>query len=147
MTPLWDDVATTTKGLLNVAKVDCTSDEAKELCSEVEISGYPTFLLFAPGKAEYNEGNNQMNYEKYQGGAAVSNMQNFALRTSQVIAKIDVNKPIELDYYRFNDLVIWSQSKMLKTSIPWFIKFVIPNSKRCDTLAPIWDELTVATLG
>ena len=65
MTPLWDDVATTTKGLLNVAKVDCTSDEAMELCSEVEISGYPTFLLFAPGKAEYNEGNNQMNYEKY----------------------------------------------------------------------------------
>jgi len=58
---------------LNVAKVDCTTDNGKPLCKEYNINGYPT-LYFFPVEEE----NNGKFYE-YQGIRSLSNLEKFAL--------------------------------------------------------------------
>ena len=34
------------KDEFNVARVDCTTDDAKELCSQFEVRGFPSLILF-----------------------------------------------------------------------------------------------------
>ena len=54
MEPVWTELYQRNKGKFNVAKVDCTSDEGKALCSQFKVKGYPTVkLLNMDGKA-YN---------------------------------------------------------------------------------------------
>jgi protein disulfide-isomerase-like protein len=61
LAPVWADLYDTHKDSLNVAKVDCTSDQGKALCSEYEIRGYPTLLYF-PSDPEHSD-----KYFKYAG--------------------------------------------------------------------------------
>jgi len=49
LAPEWEKAATTLKGKVSLAKVDCT--EAESLCQEYEVQGYPTLKLFRDGTA------------------------------------------------------------------------------------------------
>jgi len=42
-----------------IADVDCTTDQAKNLCSRYDVQGYPTLKYFGPGLSEQGE-----NYEE-----------------------------------------------------------------------------------
>ena len=44
--PVWKSFHMETKGLVNVAKVDCTQEKNKELCKEYKVKFYPTFIYF-----------------------------------------------------------------------------------------------------
>jgi len=48
LAPIWEDLATSAKGIFNVAKVDCTVD--KELASQYGIKGFPTIKLLLDGQ-------------------------------------------------------------------------------------------------
>lgn len=45
---------------VNIAKVDCTLDASKQLCSEQEVDGFPTLYLYRAGRkvSEYNGSRN-----------------------------------------------------------------------------------------
>jgi len=44
LVPIWDKIATNLKGIVTVAKVDCTVEQS--LCSKYGVNGYPTLKLF-----------------------------------------------------------------------------------------------------
>jgi len=48
LAPLWEELATKSKGQFNVAKVDCTVETGT--CGEEGVRGYPTVKLFSGGK-------------------------------------------------------------------------------------------------
>lgn len=66
-----------------LAKVDCTSDMGKDLCSEYGVSGYPTLKIFKDGAfaSEYQgprEADGIVKYMKNQVGPASSSFTSFA---------------------------------------------------------------------
>lgn len=58
LAPTWEDLGKkfSSKDGINIAKVDCTVTPSKSLCSEQEIDGFPTLILYKDGKkiSEYN---------------------------------------------------------------------------------------------
>lgn len=58
MAPTWDELALKFVGnhLVKIAKVDCTLSDNKELCSQQEVNGFPTILIYKDGSklSEYN---------------------------------------------------------------------------------------------
>ena len=49
LAPVWDQFYRDNKETLNVARVDCTSDDGKSLCRKFMIRSYPTLLYFPVG--------------------------------------------------------------------------------------------------
>ena len=76
MAPTWSEFAKLHEDDLNVAKVDCTSDGGKPLCSAMEVRGYPT-LLFFPGKNDIPAGE-KAKAIKYSGGRVMEEFEKFA---------------------------------------------------------------------
>ncbi|KAL1123519.1 hypothetical protein AAG570_002596 [Ranatra chinensis] len=58
LAPTWEELGKiyVTKYDINIAKVDCTLEQNKELCSDQEVDGFPTLLLYKDGRkiSEYN---------------------------------------------------------------------------------------------
>ena len=67
--------------MLNVAKVDCTSELGKGLCQEYEIRGYPTLIYFS----SHPEHNNK--YYKYKGMRSQEDLEKFALTEEWMLAE------------------------------------------------------------
>lgn len=65
LAPDWESLANTLEGKINVAEVDCTTNQVT--CTRFEIGGYPTLLFFKDGK-----------YYKYSGPRTVEDMAKFA---------------------------------------------------------------------
>lgn len=76
LAPTWAEFAKLHEDDLNVARVDCTTDGGKPLCSTMEVRGYPT-LLFFPGKNDIKEGEKPQAI-KYSGGRVIHEFENFA---------------------------------------------------------------------
>ena len=53
---MWTELATETKGELNVGKIDCTTETGKPICKEHGVKGYPTLIWFPP-TTDTNKGN------------------------------------------------------------------------------------------
>ena len=51
LAPVWDEFHQKHGNEINIAKVDCTSNEAKPLCNQFEIRGYPSLLFLKEDKA------------------------------------------------------------------------------------------------
>ena len=70
MAPMWDDFHTKYGEQINIGKVDCTAENAKELCEQFFVTGFPTLLLFKGNKTyEYQyQRNVEIMYEFAQGG-------------------------------------------------------------------------------
>lgn len=73
LTPIWEELHENHRDDLNVAKVDCTTDNGKALCSEYEVRGYPTLLYF-PTQVDENG-----KYYKYSGQRSIDHLEKFAL--------------------------------------------------------------------
>lgn len=58
MAPTWQQLAEKFVGNPNVkiAKVDCTIQENRDLCSEQDVNGFPTLFIYKDGEkiSEYN---------------------------------------------------------------------------------------------
>uniref|UniRef100_A0A1B6DFB0 Thioredoxin domain-containing protein n=1 Tax=Clastoptera arizonana TaxID=38151 RepID=A0A1B6DFB0_9HEMI len=58
LAPIWEELSKkfSTKSYITIAKVDCTTEENKQLCNDQEVDGYPTLFLYHNGAklAEYN---------------------------------------------------------------------------------------------
>ena len=89
LAPTWEQLADETKGQLNVAKVDCTSDNGKPLCQQFEVRGYPTLLWFPTDLIENGEGAAQKNYYKFQGPRSLDEFKSFSLGGDWVNAEAD----------------------------------------------------------
>ena len=59
LAPVWDDLHRQNKDKVNVARVDCTSQNGRSLCSEYQVHGYPTLLFFEVGQDQQ--------YQTYRG--------------------------------------------------------------------------------
>lgn len=70
MAPQWDDFHTKYGSEINVGKVDCTADDAKELCEQFLINGFPTLIFFKEDKTyEYQyQRDIEMFYQFARGG-------------------------------------------------------------------------------
>ena len=49
----WNNLADKVKDKVNVAKVDCTTDENKKFCSEMGVKGYPSLYYFGEKGGKY----------------------------------------------------------------------------------------------
>lgn len=51
MSPTWNELSLKfiSNGAVKIAKVDCTLAEAKELCSEQDVNGFPTIFIYKDG--------------------------------------------------------------------------------------------------
>ncbi len=56
--PIWDELAMTVKGKLNIAKVDCTQNG--KTCKKNFVQGYPTLKLFLDGVSNDYDGDRQL---------------------------------------------------------------------------------------
>ena len=48
--PLWEELAAHTKGEFHVRSIDCTADDAVEVCQQLEIRGFPTLMILDSGR-------------------------------------------------------------------------------------------------
>ena len=67
LAPVWDEFHRRNSETLNVARVDCTSDDGSPLCDMFQVRGYPTLLYFPPGVETV--------YYKYNGGRDVEDFE------------------------------------------------------------------------
>lgn len=78
-----------------LAKVDCTSDKGKEVCSEYGVSGYPTLKIFKDGKfhAEYSgprEADGIVKYMRSQVGPASKLYKSFSSINDKIVSAKEV---------------------------------------------------------
>jgi len=52
LAPKWDVLATqySLRNDVNIAKIDCTNDETKSICTSEKVRGYPTLILYKNGE-------------------------------------------------------------------------------------------------
>merc|ERR1719262_1104691 len=75
MKPAWDELGTFYQGSANVVigDVDCTADDAKKICEDEGIKGFPTIMY-------YTESNGK-DGEKYEGGRDLKALKKFVKKT------------------------------------------------------------------
>lgn len=76
MAPTWEELAAKFAGstVAKVAKVDCTLDESKELCSEQSVDGFPTIFLYKNGEK----------VEEYNGSRSLDDLYEFVKKHAQI---------------------------------------------------------------
>ena len=60
LAPTWKQLYAEQSGNFNIARVDCTSPEATEVCQQLMIRGYPSLILFTEGKMYPHRGRRDM---------------------------------------------------------------------------------------
>lgn len=139
MAPTWEQLAEMLNveegSRVKISKVDCTT--SNELCSEQEVTGYPTLKFFKVGESES---------VKFRGTRDLPSLTSFIteqLGDSGTPTEEDdddilddlpkaIQKQIELNEDNFNTHVAKGKH---------FIKFYAPWCGHCQKLAPVWDDL------
>lgn len=86
LAPVWEDLAANNLQELNVGKVDCTTDESKDLCSQYEVRGYPTLLYFPV------EEDRSGKYQKYQGGRSMEQLEEYSLKGGYLSSQEEIDE-------------------------------------------------------
>ncbi|XP_049784160.1 thioredoxin domain-containing protein 5 homolog [Schistocerca cancellata] len=134
LAPTWDQLAEKyhkdDNSGLTIGKVDCVKETA--LCSEQDVTGYPTLKFFKAGE---NEG------VKYRGTRSLKAFSTFieeqlgiTVQDSETQPKVPepVSGLVELTEDTFEDHVAKGRH---------FVKFYAPWCGHCQKLAPTWEEL------
>ena len=75
LAPVWQELYDSANNQVNIAKVDCTADDAKELCQQFGVRGYPT-LKFLKDDHFYN----------YKQARILPNLQEFVLNEGYLLS-------------------------------------------------------------
>ena len=94
LAPTWSEFNRLHQDEINVGIVDCTSEHGKELCSKVEVRGYPTLLYF-PGKKDLAPGEKAQAY-KMSGPRNMEGLEAFSLGGGWKNASEDQQVPVGL---------------------------------------------------
>jgi len=67
--PKWNILATlySLRNDINIVKVDCTNEDSKSICTNEEVKGYPTLILYKDGERK----------DKFSGSRSMENLQKF----------------------------------------------------------------------
>lgn len=57
---------------VHIAKVDCTQESSKQLCSEQEVDGFPTLILYKNG----------VKVSEYTGTRSLQDLRDFIVRNT-----------------------------------------------------------------
>jgi len=139
LAPVWEELAAKhnkdVDSEVTIAKVDCTV--ATSLCSEQDVTGYPTLKFFKSG-AEKDDG------VKYRGNRDAASLEKFiADKLGNEVAEEKPAKPESAEAVVENGLHILTGSSFSDVvgKGDTFVKFYAPWCGHCQKLAPAWDEL------
>lgn len=131
LTPTWEQLAEMLNeddGNVRIAKVDCMKES--KICSDQDITGYPTLKFFKIGDPE------GVKFRGTRDLPSLSNFINEQLGTQSPDDSPQIPEPvhgvIELTEDTFYDHV---------TDGKHFVKFYAPWCGHCQKLAPTWEEL------
>lgn len=130
LAPTWEQLAEMLNeddGNVRIAKVDCTQD--KQICSDQDVTGYPTLKFFKKGNSEG---------EKFRGTRDLPTLTSFIneqLREGEGEPELETSSSsalIELTEETFANHV--QEGKH-------FVKFYAPWCGHCQQLAPVWQNV------
>lgn len=82
LAPIWDELYNIHNQDLNVADVDCTTDEGRKLCTDFSVSGYPTLFFFPVEEEESGK------YYEYQGIRSREMLERFAFESEYLTTSV-----------------------------------------------------------
>ncbi|XP_048384738.1 thioredoxin domain-containing protein 5 [Stegostoma tigrinum] len=142
LAPTWEQLATMFEHSDNVkiAKVDCTAHQ--QLCSQIQVRGYPTLLWFKDGEK----------VDQYKGKRDLDSLKEYV--DSQLKAAEPAEEDQEIDEDSEEEdhseeekepysVLILTESDFEQTIATGvtFVKFYAPWCGHCKSLAPTWEEL------
>jgi len=134
LAPTWDNLAEMLNeeeddSRVKIAKVDCTTDSA--ICSEHDVTGYPTLKFFKVGE---NEG------IKFRGTRDLPSLTAFINEQLGSIPSESENLAVPEAVNGLRELTEETFDKHVASGYH-FVKFYAPWCGHCQKLAPTWDDL------
>lgn len=115
---------------IRIAKVDCTTDN--NVCSQHDVTGYPTLKFFSPGSAEG---------VRFKGTRDLPSLTNFI---NEQLRSVDEDKTIISIPETTSGLIDLTEDTFDKhvAEGKHFVKFYAPWCGHCQKLAPLWEQLS-----
>lgn len=132
--PTWAELASTVKSKLNeevtIAEVDCTT--ATSLCSQQDVTGYPTLKLFSKGVSES---------QRYRGPRDLPSLLTFIKETLGLADSTE--NVVETNNEPVKGAIDLSEDNfhLHVASGEHFVKFFAPWCGHCQKMAGTWDNL------
>lgn len=134
LAPIWEQLAEMLNeddSNVRIAKVDCTVDSS--VCSDNDVTGYPTLKFFKLGESEG---------VKFKGMRDLPSLSTF-INEQTSDGELEEESETSGEPQAVNGLVDLTEDNFDKhvSSGKHFIKFYAPWCGHCQKLAPVWEEL------
>jgi len=139
LAPIYEEVATSLKGKVNVAKIDCTVE--KDTAKAFEIKGYPTIKLIKDGKVYEYDGDRKLEaFVKFTEGEYASQA---ASRLPNALPTQGDSSASTSDVVTITD----ANFDQLTSKGAWLLEFYAPWCEHCKKLAPTYEQLATSLKG